>query len=47
MRAAGAVKALRAKTLSGEGAAIGLAASRWAKSLVDKINGWDAARDGK
>lgn len=47
VRAAGAVKALRTRTLGGEGASIGFAASRLAKSLVDKINGWDAARDGK
>lgn len=51
MRAAGAVKALRARTFGGDGAGpregIGFAASRLAKSLVDKINGWDAARDGK
>lgn len=51
VRAAGAVKALRARTFGGEGAgargAIGFAASRLAKSLVDKINGWDTDRDGK
>lgn len=47
MRAAGAVKALRARTFGGEGAAFGFTASRLAKSLVDKINAWDAARDGK
>eukprot|EP00903_Cladosiphon_okamuranus_P017392 g16020.t2 len=46
VRAAGAVKALRARTFGGEGASIGFTASRLAKSLVDKINGWDAARDG-
>lgn len=45
------MKALRARTFGGDGAGaregIGFAASRLAKSLVDKINGWDAARDGK
>lgn len=51
VRAAGAVKALRARTFGGEGAgtrgAIGFSASRFAKSLVDTINGWDADRDGE
>eukprot|EP00752_Nemacystus_decipiens_P007697 g6880.t1 len=50
VRAAGAVKALRARTFGREGAGaregIGFAASRLAKNLVEKINGWDAARDG-
>lgn len=45
------MKALRARTFGGEGTgareAIGFAASRLAKSLVNKINGWDADRDGK
>ena len=47
VRAAGAVKALRAKTFRGERGGISLAALRLAKSLSSRINGWDANRDGK
>ncbi|CAN0184109.1 unnamed protein product [Pylaiella littoralis] len=44
VRAAGAVKALRAKTLGGDGRAgtIELAVSRLAKTLTTTINRWDA-----
>lgn len=53
MRAAGAVKALRARTLGenpsakGVGGAIGRAAVRLANTFTSKINEWDAKLDGK
>ncbi|CAN0055726.1 unnamed protein product [Scytosiphon promiscuus] len=52
VRAAGAVKALRARTLGedasarGVGGAIGRAAMRLANTLTNKINDWDANLDG-